>query len=87
MTPAPMTPAPLQEPEPVDEVSRQLQFDGGRTARFYEVEQSGCKLTITSGRVGRDPKVEVLTFPSPRVAAEQADRLCDAKVDKGYEEF
>ncbi|MCA9664962.1 MAG: WGR domain-containing protein, partial [Myxococcales bacterium] len=82
------TPAPAPEPEePVDEVSRQLQFEAGRTARFYEIEQSGCKLTITSGRVGRDPKVEVLTFPSPRRAAEQANKLCEAKLEKGYEEF
>jgi DNA ligase-1 len=73
--------------EPVEEVSRQLMWEAGSTQRFWEVEQDGSSLTITSGRIGKDPKVETLTFRSARQAAERAEKLAQAKIDKGYEEY
>lgn len=73
--------------EPVEEVSRQLMWEAGSTQRFWEVEQDGSTLTITSGRIGKDPKVETLTFRSARQAAERAEKLAEAKIEKGYEEY
>lgn len=78
---------PAQPPEPVEEVSRQLQFQGAKTVKFWEVEQQGKQLRVTSGRVGHDPKVVTHTFKNPRQAAEHANKLADAKLEKGYEEF
>ncbi len=73
--------------EPVEEVSRQLMWEGGSTERFWEVEQDGSTLTITSGRVGKEPKVETLAFRSARQAAERAEKLAAAKIAKGYDEY
>ncbi|MBW2731197.1 MAG: DNA ligase [Deltaproteobacteria bacterium] len=78
---------PATPPKPVEEVSRQLQFEGSKSVRFWEVEQHGAKLTITSGRVGREPRVETISFRTAKLAAERADVLTEAKIEKGYEEF
>jgi DNA ligase-1 len=71
----------------VEEVSRQLMYEGRVSDRFWEVEQRGNELRISSGRVGREPKVETLTCRTSRAAAQEANKLAEEKLAKGYEEF
>jgi DNA ligase-1 len=73
--------------EPPAEVSRQLQYEAGKSVKFWEIEQDGKNLTITYGRVGREPRVKHETFASARQASQRANDLADAKLEKGYEEF
>jgi DNA ligase-1 len=71
----------------VEQVSRQLMYEGRVSTRFWEVEQRGNELRISSGRVGREPKVEKQTFRDARAAAQRANKLAEEKLAKGYEEF
>ena len=78
---------PLDLDDDDDEVFRQLQFEGSKTTRFWEVIQNGRELRISYGRIGRKSKTDVKIYRTVRLATEKANKMADSKLEKGYEEF
>ncbi len=65
---------------------RRFEFIGGKSAKFWQIRQTGSELTLGSGRLHRGGKEQIQSFPTPKAAAEHMQKLIDQKLAKGYVE-
>ena len=63
-----------------------LEFIGGNSAKFWEVSQAGCNVTVRYGRIGASGQSQTKTLPTPTAATHHLQRLLDQKLAKGYVE-
>ena len=63
---------------------RRLEFIGGASAKFYEVEAVGSSLVIRYGRIGTEGQRLNKEFADPTAALREADKLVGQKTAKGY---
>jgi len=64
--------------------SRRLEYRKGRSAKFYEVEVTGCEVVVNFGRIGTDGQRLLYQEESRERAKRKANKLLDGKRAKGY---
>ncbi|MFC1409558.1 WGR domain-containing protein [Streptacidiphilus sp. N1-12] len=62
----------------------ELSEEGGGAHKFYEVRQSGTRVTISFGRIGEPGQTRAAGYPTAEKAAAAAARKVGEKVRKGY---
>lgn len=65
---------------------RYLEFVGGTSAKFWEVDLSGCEVTLRFGRIGSMGQFKTKSFPDPETACKHVEKLIGEKTAKGYRE-
>jgi predicted DNA-binding WGR domain protein len=63
---------------------RRFEFVGGTSAKFWEIDQSGLKVTVRFGRLGTDGQTQSKDLGSEAEAADHVARLIKEKLAKGY---
>ena len=66
---------------------RRFEFVGGSSAKFYEVNVSGCQVTVRYGRIGTEGQTQTKTFGDTVAAQKHADKMVAQKLGKGYHEL
>ncbi len=61
-----------------------LEFIQGASRKFWHVEVSGKRHTVTFGRIGSSGQSKTKTFASPQAASTDAKKLVASKLAKGY---
>ena len=67
-------------------MSRRFEFVGGSSAKFWEVNASGCDVTVRYGRLGTAGQSLLKSFTDPAAAHKHAEKLIAEKTAKGYVE-
>jgi predicted DNA-binding WGR domain protein len=67
-------------------MTKRFEFIGGNSAKFWEVSQAGCDVTVRYGRLGTDGQQQSRLFPTSVAAMRHADKLVGQKLAKGYVE-
>jgi len=70
--------------EGVKQPVRRLELIEGRTAKYWEISQADCSVTIRFGRVGAQGQTQVKTFEDAGRAAREIEKLTEEKLRKGY---
>lgn len=65
-------------------VKRELQFDDGKSQKFWTIKLTGTSHTVTSGRIGTPGQTRTKNFASKQEAKTSCDKLIQQKVAKGY---
>ncbi|MGE3804078.1 MAG: WGR domain-containing protein [Gemmataceae bacterium] len=65
---------------------RTFEFNDGRSKKFWNIELSGRKFTVTYGRIGTAGQTQSKTFADDAKARAAHDKLIAEKVGKGYVE-
>lgn len=65
-------------------MNRRFEFVEGTSSKFYEVEVTGNKVSVTFGRIGTTGQTQTKSFPSPSEAQKHADKQVAQKLKKGY---
>lgn len=65
---------------------RRLEFIGGNSAKFWEVEVSGVEVKVRYGRLGSKGQIQDKAFADAVAAQAHAERLIAEKLGKGYRE-
>lgn len=60
------------------------EFSEGSSDKFWEVEVSGCDLTVRYGRIGTQGQSKEKTFASAEAAEKEKAKLVKEKTGKGY---
>ncbi|MCC6995156.1 MAG: WGR domain-containing protein [Deltaproteobacteria bacterium] len=63
---------------------KRLEFVGGSSAKFWEIDVSGARHTVRFGRLGTDGQSKVKAFADAVAAKVDADKLVAEKLKKGY---
>lgn len=69
---------------PRTEVIMRLEYRGGASKKFWQVDQSGSILQIRWGRIGTAGQTQEKTFASPADAKRELQKLVTSKEQKGY---
>ncbi len=65
-------------------VARRLEFVQGRSSKFWEAHQEGCRLVLRYGRMGTAGRTLTKELPSEERAARELEKLAGEKLRKGY---
>jgi uncharacterized protein (TIGR02996 family) len=65
---------------------RTFQYDDEKSHKFWRIEVSGDRLTVTFGKVGASGQTQIKAFASDEKAQAEADRRIAEKLNKGYRE-
>ena len=65
---------------------KRLEFDDGKSRKFWEISVEGNAHTITFGRIGSAGQIKKKEFASPQAAQADAAKLVAQKLKKGYSE-
>ena len=65
---------------------RRFEFVGGSSAKFWELDVQGKKITVRYGRLGANGQIQTKSFESTEAAQRHADKLAREKMAKGYVE-
>ena len=65
---------------------RSFEFIGGSSAKFWEIDVSGCEVTVRFGRIGSQGQTLVKNFTDASAATRHAEKLIAEKAGKGYVE-
>jgi predicted DNA-binding WGR domain protein len=66
--------------------ARHFTFSEGSSDKFWEISQSGVKVTVRYGRAGTNGQTNVKSFPIEEAASKHVAKLCAEKLAKGYKE-
>ena len=84
---APLSPTPELPPLSAASASgnaRRLEFIEGHSAKFWEVAQDGCAVTVRYGRIGAQGQTQTKTYDSVERAGREMEKLTAEKLRKGY---
>lgn len=70
-----------------DNMLRVLLLPDSQTGRFWRIETLESELMLNWGRVGSSGRYELKTFDSPASCEAEAERLTQAKLAAGYQEY
>jgi predicted DNA-binding WGR domain protein len=59
-------------------------FDDGKARKFWSYTLTGATLAVRHGRLGTDGRETKKTLASPAAAKQEAEKLADQKLRKGY---
>ncbi len=65
---------------------RVFQYSDAKSHKFWNIDVSGSKLTVTYGKVGASGQTQTKSFASAEQAQAEADKLIGEKLKKGYVE-
>src|SRR5438309_249697 len=65
---------------------RKFEFSEGTSNKFWQIDLSGNKHTVTYGKIGTEGQTKTKDFPDADAAKEDYEKLVAAKVKKGYTE-
>jgi DNA ligase-1 len=65
---------------------RYFELVDGKSAKFWEISQAGCDVTVRYGRLGAGGQTQVKTFGGEDAAVAHATKLIGEKTAKGYVE-
>lgn len=65
---------------------RELQFDDGKSRKFWAISLEGTRHTVTFGRIGTKGQTRTKDFDTTDKAKNSYDRLIEQKLAKGYVE-
>ena len=74
-----------QGPDDLPRYYLRLHWRQGATVQFWEIGVHGATIREQYGREGREPHGSVRETADAEVALREADRLAEAKMEKGYE--
>lgn len=80
------TPKPKPEPAPVIEGGRRFELVAGNSAKFWQIAEKDCSLTVRFGRLGTAGQAQSKSYASPELRAKEAEKLIKEKTGKGYTE-
>ena len=63
-----------------------LEYVGGNSAKFWEIETVDNTATVRFGRICTDDQTQTKTLPSAEAATRHAEKLINQKKAKGYVE-
>ena len=66
---------------------RRLEYEGGGSHKFWEVQVDGAEVTTRWGRVGTKGQSKTKSHPDPESAQRDADKQAKKKLSKGYVEI
>ena len=61
-----------------------LEYRGEASAKFWDITQSGARVTVVFGRIGTTGQTQARTLGSPAAARANAEKPLAAKLAKGY---
>ena len=67
-------------------MTKQFEFVGGTSSKFWTVNMVCCDVTVTYGRIGTAGQSLTKSFPDPAAARKHVERLIAEKTAKGYRE-
>ena len=67
-------------------MNRRFEFVAGNSAKFWEISQSGCTVTVRFGRLGAARQELHKGFEDKKAAIKYAQKLVAQKIAKGYVE-
>ena len=67
-------------------MKRRFEFEGGSSAKFWEVTISKALVTVCFGRLGTAGQSKTKSFNDSAAAQKYADKLIEQKLGKGYVE-
>ena len=84
----PPPPSGPEKPAPAaaQEGKRYLEFVGGASRKFWEIDRMGNTLTVRFGRIGTSGQTQQKIFADEATAITAAQRLLREKLGKGYVE-
>ena len=65
---------------------RELQFDDGKSRKFWKIKLTGTSHTVTFGRIGTPGQTRTKEFESKQEAKTSCDKLIQQKLAKGYDD-
>jgi uncharacterized protein (TIGR02996 family) len=65
---------------------RTFEFKDAKSNKFWTIQLSGAKFTVTFGRIGTAGQTQTKTFSSAAAARKEHDKLVAEKLKKGYVE-
>ncbi len=65
---------------------RYFEYVGGNSAKFWEISVAGGDVTVRYGRIGTNGQTSTKSFNDSEKANQHAEKLIEAKTDKGYQE-
>ncbi|WP_317203611.1 DUF4011 domain-containing protein [Janthinobacterium sp.] len=80
------TPATMASPSPAASSARRFEFIEGTARKFWSVECTDSEVTIRFGRIGTQGQTQLKQFASAPRARQEAAKLADEKLRKGYKE-
>ncbi|MCP4153015.1 MAG: WGR domain-containing protein, partial [bacterium] len=63
-----------------------LEFNDGKSYKFWEITVDGNNHTVTYGKIGTDGQTKTKEFDSPEASNKDAEKLIKGKKKKGYKE-
>ena len=63
---------------------RRFELVAGKSAKFWEISQTGKRTTVCFGRIGTDGQTKVKEFESAAAAKGNVETLISQKRKKGY---
>jgi predicted DNA-binding WGR domain protein len=86
-TRVPPTASPVASaPATASHARRRFEFVEGTSSKFWEVEVSDAKVTVSFGRIGTAGQTKTTAFPDASAAGQAASKLVAEKTAKGYRE-
>ena len=67
-------------------MQRQLKYQDAKSDKFWNIEVKGKSFTVTYGRTGTAGVSQMKTFSSPATCLNEAEKLVNQKLKKGYVE-
>jgi len=68
------------------EASRRLEFNDGKSSKFWEIEVADAQFTVRYGKIGTSGQTQTKEFVDAAAAAKAAEKLIAEKTGKGYQE-